>query len=284
MKSAQTMKWDKINSILRWIEAWGYTDFLTVQQHQKISKKSAYSTIKMMMEMGLVQTYRVAICPATIIGITATGVKHLEHTRGGQKSTFSPPASRSMMPRTPAHDLIVQQAVLNVVSEAKKKGCEITGSWTQKGNGKKTLRADFVDGIAVIPDAILTIDDGNGNEWGIAVEVQESRESAETAERRMSAYEILREEGKVGEVIWFSTSPEIVDQLERIIASPVRQFSLTEKKIHSRDGRLLKNMKIWEPMPSVPRMQCTVHEIRDYSDLRAKYYADGGKRGSAILI
>lgn len=287
--SPQTRKWDKILYILKWIERWGVTDIHVIQRLQGCSRKTAYQTIKMMLSLGLIRTYRIATCPVTVIALTSVGLRYLLDHLEVTSSVYNPPTSPSLMPRTPAHDLIAQNVLLDVRDENHSEhGLRVVRFITLKGEQRKKEKIvdGMREGLVVIPDAILTMKSDDGRTWRMAIEVQESRESAETAERRISNYGILQRDSLIEDVYWASTSTEIVHQLEHLIGSPVRHFSPEHKEIRTSygDQEVRKSLTLWTPMPGVPKFEVQNQMVRRYDHLRARYYHDGGSRGAAIML
>jgi hypothetical protein len=249
----------KRSLILRWLMAWEITDPHVIGQLLGLARSGVYSTLKNMKKDKLISSMRVSGCPIPVIHLTSAGLSAVHRMAA---DTDDEGISIDVYPsrihvRHVQHDLLTQRRCVQWVNNGKNR---TVLSARQIWHRKLELCQGIEWNSIKVPDAFLI----EGDSW-TALEVQETPEKGDIAERKLSVYAECIQRGDVERLIYASSSQGILDRLDRIASGKVRRFSYD------------RGTKLWYPSADVtdPMQNVVLHHdivFDNISELARSYY------------
>ena len=219
----------KRGKVLKWLVKFNFTDRHVTMRLLRLQKSGNYSTIKKMIAAGLIGETRVNGCPVPVLHLKAAGLMAAQKLLAGTADeTLTAPIHPSRINVAHVqHDLLVQRFLLQF-SERYPGAAFLSEKQIQARNmtvGKGTTLT-----APKVPDAIIYFSSGSdkSEKQAWALEVQETSEEHDFAERKISQYAEAISRRELYGLIYFSTTPSIVNRIEKIARGPVRRWWFNE--------------------------------------------------------
>lgn len=207
--------------VLRWLLKWRSTDRHIVGEILGLKRSGAFAVVASMVRDGFIGEIRVTGCPVRVLYLREPGLRLAQRLLAGtQDETMTAPARPSkIVTNHIAHDLLVQRYALQIERRLGS-SAELLSSYQVAHRRQEIGRSKRVcSGGLKLPDALLI---AAGER--IAIEVQETFESRDVAERKLRFYHHAITLSEVDRVIYASTSPGIVAHLKKISEGDLRDW------------------------------------------------------------
>lgn len=212
----------KRGAVVKWLLRWHITDRHVLTQLLGLARSGAYATIKKMIDAGMIAETRINGCPVPVLHLREPGLMAAQRLLvDSPDGTMTAPIYASRLNTAHVqHDLLVQRFVLDFSS--KNPGASILSEQQILARGILIGRDKQLSSPKV-PDAIVIVgESGARQKW--ALEIQETTEDRNTAERKMSQYAEAISRNEIYGLIYASTMPAIVSRLERIASGDVNRW------------------------------------------------------------
>jgi hypothetical protein len=212
----------KRGEIVRWLLRWDFSDRHVLAELLGLGRSAAYATIAKMVGAGLIGETRVNGCPVPVLHLRDAGLVAAQRLMiDTEDETLTAPVFGSRLNVAHVqHDLLVQRLILDF---SRKYPRSLSLSEKQVQTRKLLIGNGQPLSSPKVPDALLILGPSDAQQtW--AIELQETNEDRDIAERKLSQYaEAISREELYG-LIYASTSPAIVRRIEQIAEGHVRRW------------------------------------------------------------
>lgn len=223
---------EKRGDVLRWLLRFDFSDRHALAEVLRLKRSGAYSTIQKMISAGLLGETRVIGCPVPVIHLRKPGLEAAQRLMAGtEDETMTAPVHPSKINCGHVqHDLLVQRFVLHLRHINEKPLLVLSEKQIQARH--LILGRDEPLTSTKVPDAIVYLHGLNGDPEPWAVEVQQTSEDHDLAERKLSQYAESINSGEINGLVYVSTTPSITDRIEKIARGPVRRWWYNRQHKH----------------------------------------------------